>query len=943
MTRIIDTAILLPGEGFAITGAFLSTTGYSVASAGDVNGDGLADFIVGAPGYRANGVSSGAAFVIYGQAGTRGNLDLDYLTADEGFALLGDPLQSVADQAGTCVSSAGDLNGDGFDDLIVGAHYGGNARGRAYVVYGQAEPRDAVTLSAMTAGEGFVIQGLANVTLVGFSVASAGDVNGDGLDDILVGAPGDTANAGSVLVLYGQTGAYGPITWGTVAPEDGFYLTASAEGDADGWLQLGYSVSGAGDVNHDGIDDILVTAPAGNAAYVIYGQTGDRASVLLGTMTQAEGFAIGNAQQVIYPLTMSSAGDVNDDGIDDFMLYSYGSIHVIYGQSGPRAAIDLASLSAEQGFVIDPHGYLPGYAISSAGDVNGDGIDDMIVGHQYGNTTGTMTGDAYVIFGHAGTRGALDLRYLSPNDGFVIQGHVLNMQLGYSVAAAGDVNGDGFDDLLVGVSSGVIGGVGGITNVIYGGIQNMNLTGTTGNDLLTGEAGHDTITGFAGDDTLLGAGDRDNLSGGGGNDSLNGGDDTDWLAGGSGNDSLAGGAGADTLWGEAGDDVLFADALGDRSHGGAGSDLLSVDFSGQTAGLAVTLAARSLTVNGTLVADGIEHVAGRFGTGADTVVAGFFTGTANGLGGALDGGLGTDLVVLDYSGSLGGLTASRVAIAAGGGVGTVYLSDGSSRSVTLAGFETATLIGSAGDDTLSAASGGSALIGGEGNDALAGGEGNDRLSGGNGDDTLAGGAGDDVYFTDGADTVLEAADGGTDLLRATDSCTLGAGLENLALGGTADIDGTGNELANRLIGNEGANRLSGGAGADRLFGLAGADVLAGGLGADQLTGGLGADQFVFDTEALAGVIDRICDFTQGEDLIVLASSVFTALETGALAASAFVANDLGRAVTTLGRVIYETDTGRLFYDGNGSDAGERVLIAVLDPGLALTSADFSVI
>ncbi len=148
--------------------------------------------------------------------------------------------------------------------------------------------------------------------------------------------------------------------------------------------------------------------------------------------------------------------------------------------------------------------------------------------------------------------------------------------------------------------------------------------------------------------------------------------------------------------------------------------------------------------------------------------------------------------------------------------------------------------------------------------------------------------------------------------------------ENLTLLGTAAINGTGNSLANTIVGNTGAN------------------VLAGGLGNDTLTGDGGADSFVFDTALGAGNVDRIMDFNAVDDTIQLDDAIFTGLAVGALAATAFAQNTSGNADDANNRIIYETDTGNLYFDADGTGAAARVHFATLGLNLTLTSADFFV-
>ncbi|BCH20829.1 right-handed parallel beta-helix repeat-containing protein [Mesorhizobium sp. L-8-3] len=218
--------------------------------------------------------------------------------------------------------------------------------------------------------------------------------------------------------------------------------------------------------------------------------------------------------------------------------------------------------------------------------------------------------------------------------------------------------------------------------------------------------------------------------------------------------------------------------------------------------------------------------------------------------------------------------------------------------------------------------------------------GNDNLNildGGKGADTLTGYQGDDTYIVDNAgDVVVEAAGGGMDTVRSSVSFTLGANVEKLVLTGSANISGTGNSLANVVHGNSGANTLNGGAGNDTIYGHGGNDTL---------TGGLGNDAFVFDTALSASSnVDRITDFSVVDDVIHLDNAVFTALSSeGVLSGANFVKNSRGVARDANDHIVYETDTGKLFYDSNGSARGGSVHIATLDANLDLQASDFIVI
>lgn len=229
------------------------------------------------------------------------------------------------------------------------------------------------------------------------------------------------------------------------------------------------------------------------------------------------------------------------------------------------------------------------------------------------------------------------------------------------------------------------------------------------------------------------------------------------------------------------------------------------------------------------------------------------------------------------------------------------------------------------------------LNGSKGADYMSGGAGHDTLNGGLGNDRMLGGAGNDVYFVNvtgdrvfETTTTVSATDaGGTDTVRSAVSFNLDANagarfVERLTLTGTDNTTGTGNALANVLVGNSGNN------------------VLSGGLGNDTLLGGAGNDTFVFNTAPSDTNVDRITDFNVAEDTVRLDDMVFAGLVVGTLVATAFAANLTGAATHALDRIIYETDTGRVFFDLDGNGIGSRGHFATLTANLDLTNADFFV-
>ncbi|NJK68907.1 MAG: hypothetical protein HC941_22425 [Microcoleus sp. SU_5_3] len=260
-------------------------SGISVSSAGDINGDGIDDLIIGADRADPNGDRSGQGYVVFGrQGGFSPNFNLSQLDGSNGFALNG---INLGDSSGYSVSGAGDVNGDGIDDLIIGAlNAAPNGRrdaGQSYVVFGRQNGFSAsLNLSELNGSNGFVLNGITAGDFAGIEVSEAGDVNGDGIDDVIIGAilasPNGINDAGQSYVVFGRQGGFSAsLNLSQLNGSNGFAINGIRAGDLSG-----NSVSRAGDINGDGIDDLIVAAYGATAnsrtgagqSYVVFGRQG---------------------------------------------------------------------------------------------------------------------------------------------------------------------------------------------------------------------------------------------------------------------------------------------------------------------------------------------------------------------------------------------------------------------------------------------------------------------------------------------------------------------------------------------------------------------------------------------------------------------------------------------------------------------------------------------
>jgi hypothetical protein len=415
---------LNPNGGITCTGdnkignAFF---GSSLSSAGDVNGDGFSDVIVGSWGYSNGETEEGAAYIFYGSAA--------------GINLTGVKIESNQATAsfGQSVAGAGDINGDGFSDVVVGAPSYSNGEvdeGAAFIFKGSQTGISTVPAQVLESNQ--------ETSYYGSSVASAGDVNGDGFSDIVVGAyKYDNLFAIDIGAAFIYSGAQSSIQ-----SNPAMTLLGTQEG-----AQFGYAVSSAGDLNGDGYSDIIVGSPN-----YTNGQNGEGAiSIYLaswqgqGIENQVKALIEGGQAGAAFGKSVACAGDVNGDGFSDVIVgeplrdnganLQEGRATVYFGSFSetfnPKSIINSNQAGAELGT-----------SVASAGDINGDGFSDIIIGAPSYDKNLTDDGIALVFHGAAAS--------LEVSSSKVILNSQADAEMGFSVSGAGDVNGDGFADVIVG-------------------------------------------------------------------------------------------------------------------------------------------------------------------------------------------------------------------------------------------------------------------------------------------------------------------------------------------------------------------------------------------------------------------------------------------------------------------------------------------------------------
>ena len=453
------------------------------------------------------------------------SFNLSDLNGSNGFVINGIDAGYIS---GGSVSSAGDFNGDGFDDILIGGAGGDTLSStvlniESYVVFGSSQGFNAsLNLSELNGTNGVVFNKAFTDTeivgIAGYGVVSAGDINGDGLGDILFGSElrkdsATNTRSANIYAVFGSEQGFGSsFDLSNLNGPNGFVLNIPEIINPNPFGFNNFSSSTAGDINGDGFDDILVgqsqseyvlfdindnvIGEKDGQTYIVFGRKqGFSPSIALSSSNLNDsGDLTLNRISLLDRSTrrVSSAGDFNGDGFDDFLLSGRGTaitstnrteaIYLVFGTDQAfDSSFDIANLNGSDGFVLngtEGNDSDSVSAVSSAGDINGDGFDDILIGQSWAEPNGnSRAGKTYVVFGSdQSLSSSLDLTSLNGSNGFVINGIDESDQSGHWTSSAGDFNGDGFDDILIGATDADPNGNSGAgeTYIVFGSGQGFN-------------------------------------------------------------------------------------------------------------------------------------------------------------------------------------------------------------------------------------------------------------------------------------------------------------------------------------------------------------------------------------------------------------------------------------------------------------------------------------
>ncbi|TXT62657.1 MAG: hypothetical protein BAJALOKI1v1_880006 [Promethearchaeota archaeon] len=376
-------------------------------------------------------------------------------------------------ESGRCVASAGDVNGDGYDDILIGAQNYSAGKGKVYLIFGRNNANWSVDMNLANANASFL--GEFDGDQAGVSLASAGDVNNDNYDDFLIGAPSYNRSKGKTYLFFGRSSGWSLDMNISSA-------NASFIGE-DQFDRSGRSIAGAGDINNDSYDDIIIGAntPSGvGEIYLLFGNESQHFSVNM-SLSDANASFIGEENQDQAGASVAGAGDINNDGFSDIIIgapyydgssTNIGKTYIFFGNDSESDwTIDMSLSNANASFLGESEEDYLGFSVAGAGDVNNDNYDDIIMSAYGYDASAGNEGKIYLIFGNNSESDWEKNMNIGISDASFVGEYQVD-EVGIIISTAGDVNNDGYADFLIGSESYENGDLTGKAYLIFGNESN---------------------------------------------------------------------------------------------------------------------------------------------------------------------------------------------------------------------------------------------------------------------------------------------------------------------------------------------------------------------------------------------------------------------------------------------------------------------------------------